>query len=75
MEVIKEPVSNYDQMAIMEQYERVIAYLYPIAQSIPRRHGIARDMFLKALFGHVGWSNCYNLYTWLEKKHENNYQY
>lgn len=51
MEVIKEPVSNYDQMAIMEQYEKVIAYLYPIAQSIPRRHGIARDMFLKVLFG------------------------
>jgi len=23
MEVIKEPVSNYDQMAIMEQYEKV----------------------------------------------------
>ena len=50
MEVIKEPVSNYDQMAIMEQYEKVIAYLYPIAQSIPRKHGVARDMFLKTLF-------------------------
>lgn len=51
MEVIKEPVSNYDQMAIMEQYEKVIAYLYPIAQSIPRKHGVVRDMFLKTLFG------------------------
>ena len=45
MEVIKDGSVSYDQMAIMEKYERVIAYLYPIAQSMPRKHGIARDMF------------------------------
>jgi hypothetical protein len=50
MEVIKEEVVSYDQMAIIEQYEKVIAYLYPIAQSIPRKHGVVRDMFLRALF-------------------------
>jgi hypothetical protein len=38
-------------MAIMEKYEKVIAYLYPIAQSFPRKHGVARDMFLRALLG------------------------
>jgi hypothetical protein len=41
----------FDQMAIVEKYERVISYLYPIAQSIPRKHGVARDMFLQGLMG------------------------
>jgi len=50
MEVIKEYVVSYDQMAIIEKYEKVIAYLYPIAQSIPRKHGVVRDMFLKTMF-------------------------
>lgn len=50
MEVIKENVVSYEQMAIMEKYETLIAYLYPIAQSMPRKHGVARDMFLSALF-------------------------
>lgn len=38
-------------MAIVEKYERVIAYLYPIAQSMPRKHGVSRDMFLTCLLG------------------------
>ena len=49
-----EPIQEskcYDQMAIVEKYERVIAYLYPIAQSVPRKHGVARDMFLSCLLG------------------------
>ena len=50
MEPISEATQCYDQMAIIEKYERVIAYLYPIAQSMPRRHGIARDKFLHCLF-------------------------
>jgi hypothetical protein len=41
----------YDQMVILEKYERVISYLYPIAQSIPRKHGTAREMFLQCLLG------------------------
>ena len=36
-------------MAIVEKYEAIIAYLYPIAQSMPRKHGVARDMFLNCL--------------------------
>jgi hypothetical protein len=51
MEVFKDNVVNYEQMAIMEKYETLVAYLYPIAQSMPRKHGVARDMFLKCLFG------------------------
>lgn len=51
MEPIEESGRCYDQMAIVEKYERVVAYLYPIAQSMPRRHGVARDMFLQCLLG------------------------
>lgn len=51
MEVVKDIATSYDQMAIMEKYERFINYMYPIAQSMPRKHGVAREMFLKSLFG------------------------
>lgn len=44
-----EQIACYDQMAIVEKFERVIGYLYPIAQSIPRKHGVARDLFLQCL--------------------------
>lgn len=43
----------YEQMAIVEKYEAVISYLYPIAQSLPRKHGVAREMFLQSLLGQV----------------------
>lgn len=45
--------SSYQQLAIVERYERFIDYVYPILQNCPRRHGIARDAFLNALFGQV----------------------
>lgn len=51
MEPVSDAVKCFEQMLILEKYERVIAYLYPIAQSIPRKHGIARDMFLTCLLG------------------------
>ena len=38
-------------MLIVEKYERVVAYLYPIVQRTPRKHGVLRDQFLKCLFG------------------------
>ena len=50
-EQTEETVACCDQMAIAENYERIIAYLYPIAQSMPRKHGMARDMFLQCLMG------------------------
>jgi hypothetical protein len=46
---ITEDTKSYDQMNVMDKYERIIAYLYPIAQSIPRKHGTVREMFLKCL--------------------------
>jgi len=53
MTPIKAINSEYSQMAIVEKYEKVIAYIYPIAQSLPRKHGVVRDMFLKAMFTQV----------------------
>lgn len=44
---------TYDPMAVVEKYETVIKYLYPIAQNLPRKHGVARDMFLTCLLGQV----------------------
>lgn len=51
MNPTKDAAACYDQMVIVEKYERVIAYLYPIAQSMPRKHGVAREMFLTCLLG------------------------
>lgn len=41
------------QMLIVEKYEQAIAYLYPIIQNTPRKHGVARDRFLNCLFNQV----------------------
>lgn len=38
-------------MRIAEKYEKGISYLYPIAQGLPRAHGVARNMFLESLLG------------------------
>lgn len=51
MQPTEQATQCFDQMAIVEKYERVIAYLYPIAQSMPRKHGVAREMFLHCLLG------------------------
>lgn len=48
-----EVTQSYEPMAVVEKYETVIKYLYPIAQNLPRKHGVARDMFLQCLLGQV----------------------
>ena len=53
MDVEKEATPSYEQMTIVEKYEAVIDYLYPIAQNIPRKHGVAKSMFTEALLGQV----------------------
>jgi hypothetical protein len=52
-DILREEISSAQQMAIVEKYEVFINYVYPIAQNIPRKHGVARDAFLKAMFGQV----------------------
>jgi len=37
------------QMLIVEKYEKLINYLYPILQSIPRTHGVAKNLVLTDL--------------------------
>ena len=44
---------SVDQLAITEKYESFVDYVYPIAQSLPRRHGVAREKFLQAVFEQV----------------------
>lgn len=49
----KDMLQSYEQMAIVEKYETVIAYLYPVAQNIGRRHGVAKAMFIECLLEQV----------------------
>lgn len=51
--ITKDNRSSMQQMHIVEEYEKVLAYLYPIAQSMPRKHGVAREMFLRCMLDQV----------------------
>lgn len=42
-----------EQLFVIEKYERFLNYLYPIVQSIPRKHGVAKEMLLRDLLGQV----------------------
>lgn len=53
MQPEKEVTQCYEQMNIVEKYETVISYLYPIAQNIPRKHGVAKAMFIECLLEQV----------------------
>ena len=53
MQPEKEVTQCYEQMNIVEKYETVIAYLYPIAQNIPRKHGVAKAMLIECLLEQV----------------------
>lgn len=48
--IVKEENSSHGHLAIVEKYEQFIAYLYPVLQNVPRKHGIARDLVLQAMF-------------------------
>ncbi len=38
--LVTDDSASHTQMAIVEAYEKVINYLYPILQNTPRKHGI-----------------------------------
>lgn len=70
----KEVLQSYAQMAVVEKYETVIAYLYPVAQNIGRRHGVAKAMFIECRFvaawrGHAAHADTCNLFNYLENSH------
>jgi retron-type reverse transcriptase len=46
-----------------------------IAKYVKYGDNLNLDKFLASWRGHAGWSNSHNLFMWLERKHENNYQY
>ena len=41
-------------LAIIDKYEEVVTYLYPILQRCPRAHGNVRDAMMAVLFEQVG---------------------
>jgi len=45
MKISNDLITNHNQMKLIEKYEKVINYLYPIAQNIPRKHGIVKKQF------------------------------
>ncbi len=45
-----DPTKVAHGLYMVDKYERVIDYLYPIAQTIPRKHGTFRDLLIKQLF-------------------------
>jgi hypothetical protein len=49
----RDETASAKQLAIVEKFEAFINYAYPIAQNIPRQHGVARDGFLHAVFSQV----------------------
>jgi len=49
MQPIRDASMCFDQMAIVEKFERVEDYLYPIMQSIPSKHGRAKNKALDTL--------------------------
>lgn len=51
--IVKDQQASHAQLAIVERYEAVIDYLYPIIQNCPRKHGVARDAMLTVLFAQV----------------------
>ena len=51
--ILKDGNSSRDQLAVVEKYEQFIAYVYPVLQNIPRKHGVARDLVLHAMFAQV----------------------
>jgi len=42
-------LNSTSQLLIVEKYEKLINYLYPILQSMPRTHGVAKNLVLNDL--------------------------
>ena len=45
-----DPSKEAHGLYMVEKYERVIDYLYPLAQTIPRKHGTFRELLIRQLF-------------------------
>lgn len=49
MTITRDTNTSVSALAIVEKYEGFVNYLYPILQTCPRKHGIARDGALACL--------------------------
>jgi hypothetical protein len=52
-DLVKDETASARQLALVEKYEAVVEYLYPVLQNFPRKHGVVRDLMLTCLFGQV----------------------
>ena len=50
METLSDEFASQRQLAIVERFEAVVNYLYPIAISINRSHHVVRDRLIDSLF-------------------------
>jgi len=53
MEVMSDELSSQRQLAIIERFEGLINYVYPIALNIRRTHHAVRDRLIGAMFEQV----------------------
>jgi hypothetical protein len=53
MKICNDLITNHTQMNLIEKYEKVINYLYPIIQNIPRKHGIVKKQFIDCLMKQI----------------------
>lgn len=51
---MKEAPRRVQSLAIVERYDQTVSYLYPIIQTMPRRHGRYRDKLLDTLLSVPG---------------------
>ncbi len=40
-------------MVIVQKYEAFINYFYPVAQNMPRQHGVVKEMFIRDMMKQV----------------------
>lgn len=52
-EIARDDHVAHQGLAIVEAYEQFVNYLYPILQNAPRKHGVAREMALQAMFSQI----------------------
>lgn len=45
-----DPSKEAHGLYMVEKYERVIDYIYPLAQTVPRKHGTFRELLIRQLF-------------------------
>lgn len=49
-----QPDHLHDQLYIVSKYETFLDYMYPVAQNIPRQHGVAKQLFIRDMLDQVG---------------------